>query len=217
MKLKDILVNCNLLEIIGDKDLDILDIAFDSRKVKPNTLFFAVKGTQVDGHDYIDKAIEQGATAIVGEKMPRKKVENVTYVKVDNSAYVLGVSASNFYGNVTGSKVSLDLSGASNFQGNIESDRIDMEISGSSKVSGSGICTEQLDMEISGSSNLDAFGLECRKVTGKLSGSSDARISCCESLTVAVSGSSDLYYKAPHGCSPVVNCSTSGGSEVHAE
>ena len=99
MKLKDILVNCNLLEIIGDKDLDILDIAFDSRKVKPNTLFFAVKGTQVDGHDYIDKAIEQGATAIVGEKMPRKKVENVTYVKVDNSAYVLGVSASNFYGN----------------------------------------------------------------------------------------------------------------------
>ena len=54
MKLKDILVNCNLLEIIGDKDLDILDIAFDSRKVKPNTLFFAVKGTQVDGHDYID-------------------------------------------------------------------------------------------------------------------------------------------------------------------
>lgn len=125
--------------------------------------------------------------------------------------------ASDFYGNVMGSKVSFDLSGASDFQGNIESDRIDMEISGSSKVSGSGICTEQLDMEISGSSNLDAFGLECRKVTGKLSGSSDARISCCESLTVAVSGSSDLYYKAPHGCSPVVNCSTSGGSEVHAE
>ena len=125
--------------------------------------------------------------------------------------------SSNFYGNVTGSKVSFDLSGASDFQGNIESDRIDMEISGSSKVSGSGICTEQLDMGISGSSNLDAFGLECRKVTGKLSGSSDARISCCESLTVAVSGSSDLYYKAPHGCSPVVNCGTSGGSEVHAE
>ena len=99
MKLKDILVNCNLLEITGDKDLDILDITFDSRKVKPGTLFFAVKGTQVDGHDYIEKAIEQGATAIVGEKMPRKKAENVTYVKVDNSAYVLGVGASNFFGN----------------------------------------------------------------------------------------------------------------------
>ena len=99
MKLKDILVNCNLLEIAGDKDLDILDITFDSRKVKTDTLFFAVKGTQVDGHDYIDKAIELGATAIVGEKMPRKKAENVTYVKVDNSAYVLGVGASNFFGN----------------------------------------------------------------------------------------------------------------------
>ncbi len=99
MKLKDILVNCNLLEIVGNKELDILDITFDSRKVKPGTLFFAVKGTQVDGHDYIDKAIEQGATVIVGEKMPRKKVDNVTFVKVDNSAYVLGVGASNFFGN----------------------------------------------------------------------------------------------------------------------
>ena len=71
MKLKEILVNCNLLEIVGDKDLDILDIAFDSRKVQSGTLFFAVKGTQADGHDYIDKAIEQGASAIVCEKMPR--------------------------------------------------------------------------------------------------------------------------------------------------
>ena len=99
MKLKDILVNCNLLEIVGNKELDIHDITFDSRKVKPGTLFFAVKGTQVDGHDYIDKAIEQGAAAIVGEKMPRKKIDNVTYVKVYNSAYVLGVGASNFFGN----------------------------------------------------------------------------------------------------------------------
>ena len=99
MKLKDILVNCNLLEIVGNKDLDILDITFDSRKVKPGTLFFAVKGTQVDGHDYIDKAIEQGAIAIVGEKMPQKKAEKITYVMVDNSAYVLGVGASNFFGN----------------------------------------------------------------------------------------------------------------------
>ena len=99
MKLKEILVNCNLLEIIGDKDLDILGITFDSRKADKGTLFFAVKGTQVDGHDYIDKAIEKGASAVVCEKMPRKKVENVTYIKVDNSAYVLGVAASNFFGN----------------------------------------------------------------------------------------------------------------------
>ena len=99
MKLKEILVNCNLLEIEGDKDLDIQGITFDSRKVEPGTLFFAVKGTQVDGHDYIDKAIGKGATAIVCEKMPSQKTDGVTYIKVDNSAYVLGVGASNFFGN----------------------------------------------------------------------------------------------------------------------
>ena len=99
MKLKDILTNCNLLEIVGEKDVDVTDITFDSRKVSQGTLFFAVKGTQVDGHDYIDGAIEKGASVIVCEKLPRKKAENVTYVKVDNSAYVLGVGASNFFGN----------------------------------------------------------------------------------------------------------------------
>lgn len=98
MKLKDILTNCNLLEIVGEKDVDVVDISFDSRKVGQGTLFFAVKGTQVDGHDYISNAIEKGASVIVCEKMPRKKAENVTYVKVDNSAYVLGVGASNFFG-----------------------------------------------------------------------------------------------------------------------
>ena len=99
MKLKDILTNCNLLEIVGEKDVDVADITFDSRKVGQGTLFFAVKGTQVDGHDYIDGAIEKGASVIVCEKLPRKKAEHVTYVKVDNSAFALGVGASNFFGN----------------------------------------------------------------------------------------------------------------------
>ncbi|MBQ8959059.1 MAG: UDP-N-acetylmuramoyl-L-alanyl-D-glutamate--2,6-diaminopimelate ligase [Bacteroidales bacterium] len=99
MKIKEILVNCNLLDIVGNKDLNIPSITFDSRKVEQGTLFFAVKGTQVDGHDYIDKAIEQGASAIVCAKMPRKKLDHVTYIKVDNPAYVLGVAASNFFGN----------------------------------------------------------------------------------------------------------------------
>ena len=99
MRINDILVNCNLLDIIGDKDLDIPSITFDSRKVEHGTLFFAVKGTQVDGHDYIDKAIEQGASAIVCETLPQSLAENVTYIQVGNSAYVLGVAASNFFGN----------------------------------------------------------------------------------------------------------------------
>ena len=99
MKIKDILVNCNLLELVGDKDIDVAKVTFDSRQVEPGTLFFAVKGTQTDGHDYIDKAVEQGAVAIVCETMPSTMKSGVTYVRVDNSAYVLGVGAANFYGN----------------------------------------------------------------------------------------------------------------------
>ena len=99
MKIKDILVNCNLLEIAGDKDLDIEKLSFDSRQVVPGTLFFAVRGTQTDGHDYIEKAVEQGASAVVCEQMPSHRKEGVTYIRVDNSAYVLGVGASNFFGN----------------------------------------------------------------------------------------------------------------------
>ena len=99
MKIKEILANCNLLEIEGNKDIDLLDLTFDSRQVKEGSLFFAVRGTQVDGHDYIDKAVAQGAKAIVCEKLPKTRTEGVTYVQVDNSAYVLGMAASNFFGN----------------------------------------------------------------------------------------------------------------------
>jgi UDP-N-acetylmuramoyl-L-alanyl-D-glutamate--2,6-diaminopimelate ligase len=87
------------MEIEGDKDIDLLDLTFDSRQVKGGSLFFAVKGTQVDGHDYIGKAVEKGAKAIVCEKMPKVKADSVTYIQVDNSAYVLGVGAANFFGN----------------------------------------------------------------------------------------------------------------------
>ena len=99
MKLKEILVNCNLLELVGNKDLDIERISFDSREVVPGTLFFAIRGTQSDGHRYIDKAVEQGATAILCEQLPETLKEGVSYIRVDNSAYVLGVAAANFYGN----------------------------------------------------------------------------------------------------------------------
>jgi len=99
MKLKDILTNCNLLDIIGEKDRDIVGITFDSRKATEGTLFFAVRGTQVDGHAYIDKAVENGAAAVVCEKLPKEKTDNVTYIQVENSAYALGVAASNFFGN----------------------------------------------------------------------------------------------------------------------
>ena len=99
MKLKDILVNCNLQELKGIKDIDIDKVSFDSREVAPGTLFFAVRGTQTDGHAYIENALEKGASAIVCEKMPQELREDVTYIRVDDSSYVLGVAAANFYGN----------------------------------------------------------------------------------------------------------------------
>ena len=99
MKLKDIIANCNLLELKGDKNIDIDKVSFDSREVAPGTLFFAVKGTQADGHAYIENALDKGASAIVCEKMPKTLRDGVTYIKVDNSGYVLGVAAANFYGN----------------------------------------------------------------------------------------------------------------------
>ena len=99
MKLKEILSNCNLLDVEGNIDRDIINITFDSRKATEGLLFFAVRGTQVDGHDYISKAVENGVAAVVCEKLPKDKADNVTYIQVENSAYALGVAASNFFGN----------------------------------------------------------------------------------------------------------------------
>ena len=62
------------------------DLQFDSRKCGEGSVFFAVRGTQVDGHDYIGKAIENGAKAIVCEQLPEKQADGVKYFVVDNSA-----------------------------------------------------------------------------------------------------------------------------------
>ena len=99
MKLKDIITNCNLLELIGNKDLEIDKVSFDSRNVAPGTLFFAVRGTQADGHAYIDSALDKGASAVVCETLPKTLRDDVTYIRVDHSGYVLGVAAANFFGN----------------------------------------------------------------------------------------------------------------------
>jgi len=64
-----------------------------------NTLFFAVCGTQVDGHQFIDKAIELGANTILCEKLPNDLIAGVTYIEVGNSSLALGICASNFYDN----------------------------------------------------------------------------------------------------------------------
>ena len=99
MILRQILDKVKILEIVGKLETEISEIIFDSRKVIENSLYIAIKGTLVDGHQYIPSAIEKGAKAIVCEVLPEQKEEGITYIKVENSSEVLGLLASNFYGN----------------------------------------------------------------------------------------------------------------------
>jgi UDP-N-acetylmuramoyl-L-alanyl-D-glutamate--2,6-diaminopimelate ligase len=95
--LKDILYKVSLVATHGDMEAPVVSIAFDSRKVVPESTFVAISGTQVDGHQFISPAIEKGATVIICEVLPEGRVEGVTYVQVANSPKALGVMASNFY------------------------------------------------------------------------------------------------------------------------
>lgn len=96
--LKDILYKAGIDEILGSTNVAVKSIVFDSRKVKKDSLFVAVPGTQVDGHDYIPKAIESGACAVVCERMPDSvSSEAVTFVVVEDAHAALGQIASNFY------------------------------------------------------------------------------------------------------------------------
>ena len=97
--LRDILYKVSLEEVIGQTNMAITSIAFDSRKVEPHGLFVAVSGTQVDGHDFIETAVEKGAIAIVCEHLPEAIKDEVTYLKVNNSHEALGYLAANFYDN----------------------------------------------------------------------------------------------------------------------
>jgi UDP-N-acetylmuramoyl-L-alanyl-D-glutamate--2,6-diaminopimelate ligase len=97
--LKDILYKAGLEEVSGTTNLAVSGIVFDSRKVKKDSLFIATRGTNVDGHAYINKAIELGALAIVCEEYPETLLENITYVKVKDTAFALAIIASNFYDN----------------------------------------------------------------------------------------------------------------------
>lgn len=97
--LKDILYKTGLEEVAGGTNVAIEQIEFDSRKVAAFSCFVAVRGTTVDGHAYIEKAIDKGAVAIVCEDLPAHRREGVSYVRVKNSAEALGLMACNFYDN----------------------------------------------------------------------------------------------------------------------
>ena len=97
--LKDILYGVSLAAVSGDTNVMINHLHFDSRKVEMDDVFVAIKGLITDGHAYIQKAINQGAKAIVCEKLPELLVNGVTYLEVDSGNKALAIMASNFYDN----------------------------------------------------------------------------------------------------------------------
>ena len=97
--LKDILYKVTIEAVHGSTDLAIEKIEFDSRKVSNNDVFVAIKGSLSDGHQFIDKAISLGASVVVCEDLPATLLENITYVKVQNSNQALSFLAANYYNN----------------------------------------------------------------------------------------------------------------------
>lgn len=97
MELQKLLRDVTVAETIGTLDIDIKGVAIDSRQVKSGWLFIAERGTVTDGHKYIPKALELGASAVVCETLPEERSEGITYIKVENSEQVAGQIATNFY------------------------------------------------------------------------------------------------------------------------
>jgi len=95
--LKDILYKVNINAVVGNTSIAIAAIQFDSRKIASKDVFVAIRGTLVDGHNYIDVAIKQGALVIICETLPTNLVDGITYVEVDNSNKALAIMASNYY------------------------------------------------------------------------------------------------------------------------
>ena len=102
MKLSDILKKVAVLESQGDLNREITGVNIDSRQVESDDLFVAVKGTQTDGHAYIDKAIGQGAKAVLmSDPLPAEPVAGVSYVRVADTEDAVGKVATQFFGDPT--------------------------------------------------------------------------------------------------------------------
>ena len=99
MKLNEVLKNITPIKIVGNDNVEITGVNIDSRRIKAGHLFVAIRGTQVDGHQFIDKAIELGADAVLCEELPEKLSRHVTYVQVESTEDAVGKVATLFYGN----------------------------------------------------------------------------------------------------------------------
>lgn len=95
--LANILSGLHILETRGDIDIRVSGIQFDSRRVQADELFVAVQGTLTDGHDFLPQALQNGAVAVVCQRMPLDFAPGITYILVEDSSYALGVIAHLFY------------------------------------------------------------------------------------------------------------------------
>jgi len=98
MKLIELLKYVKPLDVVGDVETDITGVDIDSRKVGKGHLFVAIKGTQTDGHRFIPKAIDQGASAVLCEALPEERLQSVVYIRVSSTEEAVGHVATVFYG-----------------------------------------------------------------------------------------------------------------------
>ena len=111
MKLSELLRNVEVTTLEGSSEVGITAVDIDSRQVKEGHLFVAIKGTQTDGHQYISKAVEQGAAAILCEEMPAERKSGVSYIQVPSTETAIGPVATTFYGNPTSKLILVGVTG----------------------------------------------------------------------------------------------------------
>jgi UDP-N-acetylmuramoyl-L-alanyl-D-glutamate--2,6-diaminopimelate ligase len=97
--LNNILYGVSLQAVAGNTDIEVANLVFDSRQAATGDVFFAIVGTQVDGHKFIPSVEEKNPAAIICERLPEKLQDSITYVQVSNSAEALGITASNYFDN----------------------------------------------------------------------------------------------------------------------
>ena len=101
MTIKQLIEETKPLRIVGNDNLEVTGIEIDSRRIGPGNAFIAMKGTQVDGHQFIPKALELGATCIICETLPAEPQEGVTFVQYESTESIAGALATHFYGDPT--------------------------------------------------------------------------------------------------------------------